>query len=65
MMKYHFYCVDCCVIWDVFDIKILCCTFFDDGPYIHRSIWNDDICCCFGNIKTIDQTLVELEQLRI
>ena len=31
----------------------------------YRSIWNDDVFCCFGNIKTLDQTLVKLEQLRI
>ena len=38
---------------------------FDDGRYKYRSIWNNDVFCCFTNIKTLDQTLVELEQLRI
>ena len=39
--------------------------FLDDGPYKYRSIWKDHVFCCFGNIKTLDQALVELEQLRI
>ena len=38
---------------------------FDDSPYKYDSIWNGDVFYCFGNIKTLDQTLVELEQLCI
>ena len=45
-----------------FDTFLEHCFLFDDGPYKYRSIWNYDVffCCCFGNIKTLDQTLVEL-----
>ena len=41
------------------------CILVDDDPYKYQSIWNDDFFCYFGNIKTLDQTLIELEQLRI
>ena len=38
-----------------------------DGNIQHSSLCfiSDEVFCCFGNIKTLDQTLVELEQLCI
>ena len=47
------------------EVHLFAWIHFGDGPYKYRSIWNNEVFCCFGNIKMLDQALVQLEQLRI